>query len=74
MNIWVKKAEEPFDQRQADHGRDAKRPIPAFFWSRDSKYILFVQDQGGDENFNVYAVNPPRHAATRARRCRRRAT
>jgi dipeptidyl aminopeptidase/acylaminoacyl peptidase len=37
---------------------DAKRPIPGYFWSRDGKYILFVQDQGGNENYNVYAVNP----------------
>ncbi|MGH9753867.1 MAG: alpha/beta fold hydrolase, partial [Blastocatellia bacterium] len=28
------------------------------FWSRDGKYILFVQDKGGDEDYNVYAVNP----------------
>jgi hypothetical protein len=31
------------------------RPIPGYLWSRDSKYILYVQDVGGDENFNVYA-------------------
>ena len=37
---------------------DTKRPIPAYFWSRDGKYILFVQDKAGDENYNVYAVNP----------------
>jgi len=57
MNIWVKKAEDSFDQAKRITA-DAKRPINAFFWSRDSKYILFVQDQGGDENFNVYAVDP----------------
>jgi dipeptidyl aminopeptidase/acylaminoacyl peptidase len=57
MNIWVKKAEEPFDSAKRITA-ETKRPIPAFFWSRDSKYVLFVQDQGGDENYNVYAVNP----------------
>ena len=57
MNIWVKKAEDSFDQAKRVTA-DAKRPINAFFWSRDSKYVLFVQDQGGDENFNVYAVDP----------------
>ena len=56
MNIWVKKAEEPFD-RATRVTAETRRPIPAFFWSRDSKYILFVQDQGGDENFNVHAVH-----------------
>jgi dipeptidyl aminopeptidase/acylaminoacyl peptidase len=29
-----------------------------YFWSRDGKYVLFAQDQAGDENFNIYAVNP----------------
>ena len=57
MNIWVKGVAEPF-ARAKRITAEARRPIPAFFWSRDSKYILFVQDQGGDENFNVYAVNP----------------
>lgn len=56
-NIWVKRTNEPFAaaKRLTD---EAKRPIPGFFWSRDSKYILFVKDNDGDENFNVYAVDP----------------
>jgi Tol biopolymer transport system component len=57
MNVWVKKAEEPFDSAKRVTA-EARRPIPAFFWSRDSKYVLFVQDQAGDENYNVYAVDP----------------
>ena len=56
-NVWVKKTAEPFSAARLLTA-DTKRPIPGFFWSRDSKYILFVQDQGGDENYNVYAVNP----------------
>jgi dipeptidyl aminopeptidase/acylaminoacyl peptidase len=56
-NVWVKRTDEPFDKARPITA-DTKRPIPGYFWSRDSKYILFVQDQAGDENFNVYAVNP----------------
>jgi len=56
-NIWVKRTEEPFSAAKLVTA-DTKRPIPAYFWSRDGKYILFVQDQAGDENYNVYAVNP----------------
>ena len=53
----MKKATEPFS---AAHPVSAEptRPIPGYFWSRDSKYILYVQDVGGDENFNVYAIDP----------------
>src|SRR5215475_16119298 len=56
-NIWVKRTEEPFDKAKPITA-DTTRPIPAYFWSRDGKYILFVQDKAGDENFNVYAVDP----------------
>jgi dipeptidyl aminopeptidase/acylaminoacyl peptidase len=56
-NVWVKKTAEPFTSAKPITA-DTKRPIPTFFWSRDGKYILFVQDKAGDENYNVYAVNP----------------
>jgi dipeptidyl aminopeptidase/acylaminoacyl peptidase len=56
-NVWVKRTSEPFSAARLITA-DAKRPIPAFSWSRDSRYVLFVQDQDGDENFNVYAVDP----------------
>ena len=56
-NIWVKRTDEPFDKAKPITA-DTQRPIPSYFWSRDGKYILFVQDKGGDENYLVYAVNP----------------
>ena len=56
-NIWVKTAAEPFDKARPLTA-ETKRPISGYFWSRDAKFVLYVQDQGGDENFNVYAINP----------------
>ncbi|MCL6506916.1 MAG: prolyl oligopeptidase family serine peptidase [Bryobacteraceae bacterium] len=56
-NIWVKKTEEPFTAARLVTA-DTKRPIPGYFWSRDARYILYVQDQAGDENYNVFAVDP----------------
>ena len=56
-NIWVKAADEPFSAARPVSA-EATRPIRSYFWSRDSKYILYVQDAGGDENFNVYAIDP----------------
>ena len=56
-NVWVKHTEAPFDSAKPITA-DTTRPIPAYFWSRDGKYILFVQDKAGDENYLVYAVNP----------------
>ena len=67
-NIWVKKAAEPFSAARVLTA-DTKRPITQYLWSRDSKYIVYAQDQGGDENFNVYAVDPqPRQVRTSRRR------
>jgi dipeptidyl aminopeptidase/acylaminoacyl peptidase len=56
-NIYVKKTGEPFDKARLVT-TETKRPIPGFFWSRDSKLILYVKDKDGDENFNVWAVDP----------------
>ena len=56
-NIYVKKTSEPFDKARL-LTTEAKRPIAGFFFSRDSKLILYVKDKDGDENFNVWAVDP----------------
>jgi dipeptidyl aminopeptidase/acylaminoacyl peptidase len=56
-NIWVKKAAEPFAAARP-LSAETKRPVSGYFWSRDSKYLLYSQDQLGDENFNVYAIDP----------------
>ena len=56
-NIWVKGLNEPFDKARP-MTNDQSRPVRSYFWSRDGKYLLFNQDKGGDENFNIYAVNP----------------
>ena len=60
--MWVKRIEEPFDAARPMTD-DRSRPVVQAFWSRDSRRILFVQDQGGDENFHVHAVDPAAPAA-----------
>ena len=60
-NIWVKKASEPFSAARP-MSAEATRPIRQYFWSRDAKFILYSQDVGGDENFNVYAIDPTKPA------------
>jgi dipeptidyl aminopeptidase/acylaminoacyl peptidase len=56
-NVYVKGVDEPFEAARL-MTTEAKRPVPQYFWTRDSKYILFVKDKDGDENYNVYAVDP----------------
>ncbi len=56
-NIWAKKTDEPLENARPITA-ETQRPISEYFWSRDGKYLLFAQDAGGDENFNIYAVRP----------------
>jgi len=56
-NIWVKKTSQPFSSARLITTETA-RPVPAFLWTRDAKFIAYVKDHDGDENFNVYAVDP----------------
>lgn len=62
-NVWVKRTEDSFDAAKPITN-DKSRPVTQYFWSRDGKYILFVQDKAGDENYLVYAVNPADSPAT----------
>lgn len=56
MNIWVKKFDEPFEK--AVPLTNSKRPLRGYFWTYDGKYIVYVKDENGDENMNIFAVNP----------------
>lgn len=56
-NVWVKGIDEPFEKARPLTA-EKKRPVSGYFWSWDSKYILFTKDNDGDENFNVFAVDP----------------
>jgi dipeptidyl aminopeptidase/acylaminoacyl peptidase len=55
-NIWVKRIGEPFSDAKPVTA-ETRRPIPGYFWSRDARYVLYVQDNDGDENFNIYALD-----------------
>lgn len=55
LNVWVRARDGGPERPVTD---DRQRGIRSYFWSRDGRYILFVQDVGGDENYHVYAVDP----------------
>lgn len=56
MNVWIKKFDESFEE--ARPLTKSERPLYGYFWTFDGKYILYVKDNDGDENMNVFAVNP----------------
>jgi dipeptidyl aminopeptidase/acylaminoacyl peptidase len=55
MNLWVGDRGD-FSSVKAITN-DTGRGIPAHFWALDSKHVLYIQDQGGDENWHLYSVD-----------------
>lgn len=53
LNVWV-----------GTVGQDDARPVTAdtlrgimrYFWTADSKHVMYLQDRGGDENWRLYSV------------------
>ncbi len=54
MQVWVKTLGEG---DAAAVSADKKRGIRQFLWAEDSKAVLYLQDNDGDENFHVFAVD-----------------
>lgn len=55
LNVWVASAGDPAAAKPLTS--EKVRPIRTSFWSPDSKQLLFVNDSGGDENFQLYGVD-----------------
>ena len=55
LNIWVAPLSDPRAAKPLT--AEKARPIRSYYWSPDSRKILFVNDKGGDENFLLYGVD-----------------
>jgi dipeptidyl aminopeptidase/acylaminoacyl peptidase len=55
LNVWVQPTDRSQPPRQVTD--DRVRGIRVHGWSQDSKHILYMQDQAGDENWHLYAVD-----------------
>src|SRR5882672_9046399 len=55
LNVWLA----PFGKLGSAKAitSDKKRGIREHFWAMDGKHILFLQDEGGDENWRVLSVD-----------------
>ncbi|WP_462320055.1 S9 family peptidase [Halochromatium sp.] len=54
LNVWVQPADRSEEARQITH--DQQRGIRSYGWTEDGSRILYVQDEGGDENWHLYAA------------------
>jgi dipeptidyl aminopeptidase/acylaminoacyl peptidase len=55
LNIWVAPAADIAKARPVT--AEKERPIRNYFWTPDSKQLLYINDKGGDENFLLYGVD-----------------
>ncbi|SIR11801.1 acylaminoacyl-peptidase [Rhizobium sp. RU35A] len=56
INIWIAPTDDP---RAAEPlTRTTGRPITWQDWTKDGRFVLFVNDENGDENHHVFAVDP----------------
>ncbi|MCX8111948.1 MAG: prolyl oligopeptidase family serine peptidase [Bacteroidia bacterium] len=56
LNIWLQPIQEGELGEAFPITASPRRPITDFFWSRDSRYILYAQDKDGDENYHLYRI------------------
>lgn len=55
MNIWVAPTAEPSNATVIT--QDNYRGIQSYFWAPNSRFVYYLQDNGGDENFHVFSSN-----------------
>jgi dipeptidyl aminopeptidase/acylaminoacyl peptidase len=55
LNVWVGPRNDPSAAKAVTN--DTKRGIRQHFWAYDNKHVLYLQDEGGDENWHLYATD-----------------
>src|SRR5437867_10421881 len=54
LNVWVGSIDSDNYQPVT---KDEDRGVRFYFWAKDNKHILYIQDVGGNENWRLYATN-----------------
>jgi len=55
LNVYVAPVDKPDEAKAVTH--DDKRGVRQFWFAYDGQHLLYRQDEGGDENFQVHAVD-----------------
>ena len=56
LNVWVGPSKASQDAQPVTNER--KRGIRFYRWTYDGRHLVYLQDEQGNENFHVYAVDP----------------
>ncbi len=54
LQVWVKTVGQNDDKIVT---ADKRRGIRQYFWAKDNRTLLYLQDSDGDENFHIYGVD-----------------
>lgn len=57
MNVWIRDLENANDAADRMVTNEPKRAIRSASWAYDSRTILYMNDNDGDENFHLFAVD-----------------
>jgi dipeptidyl aminopeptidase/acylaminoacyl peptidase len=55
MNVFVAPVGNPGEGRAIT--RETRRNLQQYFWAPDSQHVIYLQDAGGNENFQAHSVN-----------------
>lgn len=55
LNVWVENLDGPADTRCVT--ADESRSVTLFEWTDDPRLLLYLQDDGGDENWHLFRVD-----------------
>jgi len=55
LNVWLAPLGKLTDAKPITN--DHKRGIRQHFWAEDGRHVLYLQDEGGDENWRVHSVD-----------------
>jgi dipeptidyl aminopeptidase/acylaminoacyl peptidase len=55
LNVWVAPVDKP--ENAVAITKDTLRGIRIYFWAYNNEQVIYLQDLGGDENWQVHAVN-----------------
>lgn len=55
LNVWVAPADAPEAARPVTC--DTGRGIQMYFWAHTNQHVVYLQDEGGDENWKVHVVD-----------------
>ena len=56
LNVWVQGIDS--DDAPRCVTADETRSVYIYQWTHDSRWLIYMQDSGGDENWHVYRVDP----------------